>query len=194
MVRDDRRIRWAPKLRTDRLVQLYAGNAAGLLDPELVDEVGWRLWERLADVLRVTEGRVRCTCGTELQVRVHGESEDTQRRCPSCGWSITAREWHASWEHQGLNGNCPYFERYVAEFPKATTPRDRMVLIDGAVHALHLTVKGEVSNFAARNFIEGSRPRIVALLEELALGDGSAIAEGARRRWEEARRTYREGG
>jgi hypothetical protein len=37
-------------------------------------------------------------------------------------------------------------------------------------------------NFAARNFLEGSRPRIVALLEELAHGSGSHFAEVARER------------
>ena len=87
----------------------------------------------------------------------------------------------------------PDFERFVADFPSARTARDRMVLIDGVVHALHMTAKGDVSNFAARNFIKGSRPKIVALLEELALGDGSAIAEDARQRWEQARERYRQG-
>lgn len=187
------RIRWAPKLRTDRLVRLYESNAGGTLDAELVDEVGWRLWERLSDVILVTRGRVRCECGTEFQVQIPGEPNDTPRRCPKCGWTTTTLDWHASWEHRGLNGNCPYFERFVTDFPRATSVRERMILIDGAVHALHMTAKGEVSNFAARNFIEGSRPRIVALLEELALGNGSAVAEGARQRWEEARRRYRAG-
>ncbi|HZU71912.1 MAG TPA: hypothetical protein VE990_04000 [Acidimicrobiales bacterium] len=42
------RIRWAPNLRTDRVVALCEANAAGLLDDALMDEVGWRLWERLA--------------------------------------------------------------------------------------------------------------------------------------------------
>lgn len=98
-----------------------------------------------------------------------------------------------SWEHQDLNGNCPDFERFVAAYPQTGNVRDRMILIDGVVHALHLTAKGDVSNFAARNFIEGSRPKIVALLEELASGDGAAVAEGARQRWEDAHRRYRSG-
>jgi hypothetical protein len=35
-----------------------------------------------------------------------------------------------------------------------------MVLIDETVHALHVTTpKGEPGNFAARNFLEGSRPK-----------------------------------
>jgi hypothetical protein len=186
------KIRWAPKVRTELLVRVYQQNARGLLDGDLVDEVGWRLWERLADVVRVTTGRVRCpVCGADFQVRRKGGRLDELRVCPGCAWSTSAVQWHRSWEHRDLNGNCPDFEAFVSAYPRAKTSRDRMILIDGVVHALHLSAKGEVSNFAARNFIEGSRPKIVALLEELAQGDGSAIAEGARRRWDEARQAYR---
>src|SRR5579871_1501616 len=140
------RIRWAPKLRTDRLVRLYQDNARGLLDAGLVDDVGWRLWERLADVLRVTGGRVACpACGTEFQVRVPGGGPDEARVCPTCGWATTAADWHRSWEHRDLNGNCPDFEAFVDAYPKAVTTRDRMLLIDTVVHALHRTAKGDVS-------------------------------------------------
>jgi len=67
-----------------------------------------------------------------------------------------------------------------------------VVLIDGVVHALHRSTKGPVSNFAVRNFIEASRPKIVALSRS-CLGSGSGIAERARLRWEKARGQYREG-
>lgn len=94
---DDRRLRWAPKLRTDRLIRLYEANAAGLLDPQLVDDVGWRLWGRLADVVLVSKGRVRCPdCRKEFQVRIAGQSNDIPVDCPGCGWSISAKEWTAA--------------------------------------------------------------------------------------------------
>jgi len=187
------RIRWAPRVRTDHLIALYESNASGLLDADLVDEIGWRLWDRLCDVIRVSSGKVRCpVCQSEFQVRVPAESPDTIKTCPACGWRVTAREWHKSWEHQGLNGNCAEFEHFVRSYPAATTSSQRMILIDAAVHALHVSVRDDLpGNFAARNFLEGSRPKIVALLEELADGPGSAIAEGARQRWEDARKRYR---
>jgi hypothetical protein len=192
-VTSEPRIRWAPRLRTDRVVTLYESNASGVLDPDLVDEVGWRLWERLGDVIRVTNGKVRCpVCQAEFQVRVPGEVPDTVKTCPTCGWRVTARTWHKSWEHQGLNGNCEEFDHFVRSYPAATTASQRMILIDAAVHALHVSVRDDLpGNFAARNFLEGSRPKIVALLEELANGPGSAIAEGARQRWEAARKQHR---
>ena len=66
------------------------------------------------------------------------------------------------------------------------------MLIDGVVHALHETVKGEPSNFAARNFLEGSRTSIVALLERLATGPGSTTAAAARERWQAAVTRFRD--
>lgn len=185
-------IRWAPMLRTDRLIRLYESDAAGMLDAELVDDVGWRLWERLADVQRVNRGDLRCpACGTEFHVRDPGVSPERSASCPGCGWTVTVAEYSATCRKRDLHGSCPAYAEFVERFPAAATPAARMMLIDGVVHALHVSTKGEDGNFAARNFIEGSRPKVVALLEELANGPGSTVAAGARQRWEDARRRYR---
>jgi hypothetical protein len=187
------RIRWAPSLPAQRLVRLYEANALGIADDELVDDVGWRLWERLSDVLRVSAGRVRCPgCGTEFQVRGAG-GDDIPVDCPGGDWSVTPRVWHKSWEHRDLNGHCPEFVRFVDGWPGARALRDRMLLIDAVVHALHVSSRDDApGNFAARNFLEGSRPKIVALLDELALGPGSHVAAGARARYAAARESYRD--
>ncbi len=174
-------------------MRLYEANATGLIDDELVDDVGWRIWERLSDVIRVSSGRVRCpVCGTEFEVRARGRSEDDLVQCSGCEWSVTPRAWHKSWEHRNLNGHCPEFQRFADAWPKATSSRDRMLLIDAVVHALHVSSRDDApGNFAARNFLEGSRPKIVALLDELANGPGSNVADGARARWQAAREHYR---
>src|SRR5205807_4926511 len=139
--------------------QLYEANARGLLDDELLDDVGWRLWERLGDVLLVTNGRVRCpSCRAEFQVRGSDNGPDDEVSCPGCDWAVTPRAWHKSWEHRDLNGRCAEFERFVEVWPSARTVRDRMLLIDAAVHALHVSTRADApGNFAARNFLEGSR-------------------------------------
>jgi hypothetical protein len=180
-------------LSSSKLIRLYEANAVGVLDDELVDDVGWRLWERLADVVRVSNGRVRCpVCGTELQVRVSGRQPDDVVRCQGCEWAVTPRKWHESWENRDLNGWCHEFQRFVDRWPSARSVGDRMVMIDTVVHALHVSSREDSpGNFAARNFLEGSRPKVVALLDELALGPGSRVADGARRRWSEAREVYR---
>lgn len=189
----NQRIRWAPPLPAAKLIKLYEANAAGLLDDELLDDVGWRLWERLTDVVRVTDGKVRCpVCSTEFEVRSPGREPDEQVPCSGCTWSVTPRAWHKSWEHRDLNGHCPEFRRFVDLWPRIRPVSDRMLLIDAVVHALHVSSREDLpGNFAARNFLEGSRPKIVALLDELAYGPGSHVAEGAHMRWNSARTRYR---
>ena len=189
---EDLRIRWAPMLPAGKLIRLYEADALGLVDDELLDDVGWRLWDRLSDVVRVTNGRVRCpSCGEDFEVRSPDRSSDDLVRCPGCEWTVTPRVWHKSWEHRDLNGRCPEFEVYVARWPAARSRRDRMLLIDEVVHGLHVASRADApGNFAARNFLEGSRPKIVAVLDELAYGPGSHVAEGARARWDAARQLY----
>lgn len=178
-----------------KLIAAYEANARGLLDDALVDDVGWRLWDRLSDVVRVTAGRVRCpVCTTEFQVRAAGRTDDEVVPCPGCDWSVTPAAWHRTWENRDLNGLCPEFGRFVDAWPTARSIRDRMLLIDSVVHAQHVASRSDrPGNFAARNFLEGSRPKIVALLDELADGPGSQVAEGARERWNAARDHYRSG-
>jgi len=179
-------------LATHKLVRLYEANAVGLADDELLDDVGWRLWERLRDVLLVTSGKVRCPqCGVDFQVRTPDHPLDDPVRCPGCDWQVTPRAWHKSWEHRDLNGRCDEFEHYVNQWPTARTTSQRMLLVDAVVHALHVSSRRDSpGNFAARNFLEGSRPKIVALLDELADGPGSDVAVGARARWQAARDHY----
>lgn len=191
----DLRIRWAPKLQPHKLVRLYQSDAAGRLDEELLDDIGWTIYARLADVLRIHASHVRCpSCGAEFTVRWLGELEETASTCPSCGWETTAGEYHRSFEHRDLVGYTPEFEQFVDAYPAARTPHARMLLIDRVVHAIHqVMVKGGYGNFAARNILEGNRPKIAAVLESLAYGPASTVDVEARARWEETDDRYRAG-
>ncbi len=183
------RIRWAPKLRPDKLIRLYEDNAAGMLDEELLDDVAWTLYFRVRDVVRVSSSRVVCPhCTTEFEVRWRGEDPQTTSTCPTCDWTTTAGTYHRSWEHQDLNGHSDEFAYYLDHFPQARSPQQRMLLIDRLVHALHVAaVEGSVANFAARNFLEGNRPKIAALLDQLAYGSASTVDPAARARWQAPR-------
>ena len=60
-------IRWSPKLRPEKLQRLYETDARGIVDEELIDEVGYTLYSRCDSILTVTEafaGRLKCPgCG-----------------------------------------------------------------------------------------------------------------------------------
>ena len=54
---------WAPRVPRRKIARLYEGEAAGLLDDELCDDVAWSIWERCCDILTVTrahEGEATC--------------------------------------------------------------------------------------------------------------------------------------
>jgi hypothetical protein len=54
-------IRWAPKVRQEQIWRLYQNDARGLIDEELIDEVGWALYSRCQSILWVTDrNRVPC--------------------------------------------------------------------------------------------------------------------------------------
>ena len=194
MLGNQLRIRWAPKLRPDKLVRLYKGDAAGMLDEELLEDVAWTLYFRVRDVVRVSSSRVVCPqCTTEFAVRWGDAAPETTSICPSCGWATTGEEYHRSWEHQDLYGHSEEFTYYLEHFPQARSPQQQMLLIDRLVHALHIAaVEGSAANFAARNFLEGNRPKIAALLDQLALGPSSTADAGAREQWQTARDRYLE--
>ena len=117
-------------------------------------------------MLLASDCRVQCPeWGAVVDVPWIGEPEDRRAQCPTCGWSITAGEYHASFAHRDLNGigAREAFALYVDRFPQLTSYGERMMSIDRLVHAVHTT-----GGLAARNLFEG-RPRdVIATLDALA--------------------------
>ena len=92
------KIRWAPKVRPEEIRQLYERDALGIVDADLIDDVGLALHARCASIVLVNDGMVRCPrCGTVFKVhRTYRErakrepAGDLERvvPCPqpACGW------------------------------------------------------------------------------------------------------------
>ena len=163
---DSPRLRYAPKVPVSWLEQLYRRDALGVRDYEMLEKVGARLYERCRDVLMVSDSRVDCpACGTQMQVPWIGHRADEVSSCPSCGWSVTAGVFHASFEHQDLLGMNALadFIAFVTQYPRAQGYRERMLLVDRLLHAVHVG-----GNPAVRNLVEG-RPRdVLDRLDHLA--------------------------
>jgi ribosomal protein L37AE/L43A len=156
---------YAPRVPVGWIVRLYRSGALGLRDNELVEKVGWRIDARCADVLMVTDSRVRCPiCQTQFDVPWIRQPGDRVSTCSTCGWTITAAAFHASVRHQDLLGHArTTFTAFVTRFPAARSYEERIRLIDRVVHAVHGT--GGVS---ARNLLEGRPRQVLAMLDALA--------------------------
>ncbi len=161
-----RRVRWAPKLPVALIVRLYCADAERRRDDDLVDDVGWRLFSRCQDVLLVTDSKICCPeCGTTFDVPWIGEPPERTSPCPKCSWSITAGEYHATFEHRDLNGAGARqaFADYLERYPRLSTYPDKMLAIDRLIHAVHTT-----GGVAARNLFEGRARDVLATLDALA--------------------------
>ena len=100
-----------------------------------------------------------------MQVPWIGHSAAEVSSCPGCGWSVTAGEFHASFEHQdllGMNARGAFMD-FVDAYPRARTYSERMLLIDRLVHAVH-----EGGNPAVRNLVEGNPRDVLDRLDRLA--------------------------
>jgi len=162
----NRAVRWAPKLSVAKIARLYRADAEMRLDDELVDDVGWRLFERCQDVLLVTDSKVMCPdCGTTFDVPWIGQPAERTSICPKCDWSITSKDYHETFEHRDLHGAGAReaFAEYVLRFPRLRTYAEKMMAIDRLVHAVHKT-----GGIAARNLFEGRARVVLATLDTMA--------------------------
>jgi hypothetical protein len=156
------------------IVRLYRSDAEGREDTHLLDDVGWRLLVRCRDVLLVSDGQVQCPrCSTVFDAPWIGRPSDHRSECPACGWSITAGEYHAGFEHQDLNGvgARAAFEEFIARFPGLKSYAEKMLAIDRLINAVHTT-----GGVAARNLFEGRARKLLATLDAMSRSRQTGLA------------------
>ena len=173
---DAGQIRWARRVPPHKIRRLYLLDAKGIVDEELIDEVGYAMYARCESIRTVTEahaGRAKCpSCGEIVR---HHWKKDEPLDC-ECGWSVTWGEYLKSYQGKQLHGGAafPAFVEFHEHWPDARAPRDKLLLIDKLIHALHVNMPRPEILFArpaAVNLIEGKMREISALLDELAYAD-----------------------
>jgi hypothetical protein len=180
-------IRWSPRLPKHKLRRLYELDALGIADEELLEEVGWGLYMRCRDILAIQRAlhdrEVRCARCDARQAASYiprlTKDVDEVLRCPVCGWELTWKEFWQSFRHHQLNpgGAVAAFERFVQDWEHARSPQGKMLAIDRAIHAFHYSLQDQPDRpgrAAAVNLIAGRLTDVVAFLDSLAYGAGSA--------------------
>jgi hypothetical protein len=196
------RPRWAPRVPQQQIRRLYESEARGILDAELIDDVGLTLFLRCRSMQTVSDvmlrGLVPCPlCGAVLRRPPHMRDVPAEMLSCACGWQLPWGEYHATFRHQELIGADanPFVAEYVRAWPAARTPRAKLLLIDRLIHCWHweeLAAEHGVGRPTGVNFIEGGRAAVLALLDGLARGDQAAPELQARHaawraRWDEVR-------
>ena len=169
---------WAPRVKPFLIRRLYEGDAQGLLDPDLLDEVGWALYSRCDSFLLAAEanrGRLRCPV---CQAPVLREAQPKEKlHCTACGWECTFQAYLKTFKNQQLDGGpevAALFREYTQKFPKGEDPAAKMLLIDGLIHGFHHFLRsGRTRRPVGINLISGHLEFVVDFLDHLSVGPGS---------------------
>jgi hypothetical protein len=185
-------IEWGKRVPKWKLRRLYESDALGMLDEELLNDVGYLLLERCRDILKVEsaqQGHVHCArCDRHGQTtlitcpQTKGDPRDVVLTCPVCGWQITWGDYHLSFKRKQLNpgGATDTFAAFVQNFPQAHTLQAKMIAIDRLIHEFHYSYQS-MPDLPTRpvgvNLIEGHLEDVIAFLNELTFGDDSSWKE-----------------
>lgn len=166
-------------------MRLYAAEAAGTPDETLVDDIGYTLYTRCklaAEIWDIMErGAIRClACGAEPDVahmldarhRKYLDWSQEPIAC-TCGKRYTYRGYRQAYRTNNMprGAASDVFDAFVASWEGVAKRgyREKMLLVDGLVHAAHVSLLGGTQGRpVAINLIEGNKAQILALLSQLA--------------------------
>ena len=169
----DPAFRWARRVQPELIRRLYASDAKGVQDEELVNEAGYALYARCESIRIATEAHAgRPTCRRCRAQMAHRWVKHEPMTCAGCGWTTTWAEYHKSFQRRQLHGGKAYpdFLAFLERWPNARAYRDKLLAIDRLVHALHIDAKLRSFRPAAVNVIECNMREALQLLHELAYG------------------------
>lgn len=170
-MKNGNKIRWAPKIRLELLGRLYAGSAEGLMDEDLLDDVGIRLYLRCESIVMISRKELFCpSCGRKISFSTDS-GQAGQAECTACGYACTLEQFRKSFQHrdlwQGNAGTC--FLKYYQEYSGHKTAGQKIIAIDTLIHSFHIDAKRNLPNrAAANNLIEGSLEDVVDFLDKLS--------------------------
>lgn len=164
--------RWCPKVSRQALKRLYASDACGLLDTDLLDDIGYSLYVRCVQGKEtyeyITSGKLRCHHCGELLPWANG------LMVCSCGQQYLFRDYMRSFRSNNMPSGAAsqLFGRFIDEWPAAQTPAEKMRLVDWLVHEFHIDLlTGVKGRCVGINLIEGTKAQIQQLILDLAYGD-----------------------
>lgn len=166
--------RWSPRIGRDKVRLFYEAAGQGLLDEEVIDDVGSAFHRRCRSILTVTEAHVGGTlpcpsCGHAI---LRKGSRDEVLDCEQCSWSLPWQDYFRSYQGRQLFGGnaLEVFRDFMRRWPETETRADKVLLIDELIHQCHYDARLGPTRLVAVNLIEGKLTQLQAFLDELAEG------------------------
>ena len=165
------RIKWAAKLQPAILRKFYEMSKSGIIDDDLIDNVGQKLYLRCEAILMATRGEFFCPeCGIKITVDKTVDKYQ-EAKCNNCDFTYTADEFYESYRHRELWQDAAYihFGKYYDEYPKCKTSNEKIIMIDTLIHSFYYEAEtGTINRANGNHLIEGSLDQVVKLLHELS--------------------------
>jgi ribosomal protein L37AE/L43A len=196
------RHRWASRVDPRKIRRLYRSDAEGMLDEDLLDDVGYGIYVRCQALLEVAaawRGRVKCwQCGNAIHRRqgkmvgytghgptlIGGQGEVLQ--CDRCGWQITWAAYRKSIPGENLDatGLEDMLQSFVERWPTVRSPHARLLLIDALIHEFHCWDGNTIGSPVGATLIRATSEGVLALLDDLAFGPASTRGlQQTQQRW-----------
>ena len=178
-INDNGCVVWSDRVPQAMLRRLYENDASGLTDESLLDRAGTMLYARCADILYIRDfldGEYRCPRCELQDGRSPEMAGEDMCACPVCGFSLPKPALRESFHKRQLNpgGAVPAFEKYVADWRRASTAQQKMLAIDAVIHSFHYSLKAMPdlpTRAAGVNLIEGKLGDVVEFLDALSAND-----------------------
>lgn len=166
--------KWSKKVALKDINKLYQGEAKGLIDEELLEDVGLTFYIRCKQAIEVRElidnGQMMCLqCGAVLPKKDYKEVVNCD-----CGYSYTFREYRRSCTSANMPGGraTEIFEYFTQKWPHSKETVQKMMLIDWLIHQCHITImSGAKGRSVCVNLLEGTQKQIYDLINKLAYGE-----------------------
>jgi hypothetical protein len=172
------KVQWSRRVPPYKVHLLYENDAKGILDEDLLNDVGYGIYACCQDLLErgdASRGRVKCRNCNNLIIRplINGQFANLNViRCSLCGWEVACKDYHQSCLRK--RPAPPYepeeiFKQYAEQWPLASSPREKLLLIDRLIHEWHIhyiTVGWPLGT----SVIQATARQMVDLLERLGYG------------------------
>jgi len=165
---------WAPAVSRAKLRRLYENDAKGLVDSDLLDEVGYSIYARCLqgkeERALMEQHKIKCHhCG---KILTHNYDVVTCK----CGYQYTYKEYRKSLRTHSMPTGAAQqlFSDFIDKWSTAKEDATKMRLIDNLIHEFHFNIgsgaKGRPVGF---NLIQGTNRQVIDLILHLAYGDSS---------------------
>jgi hypothetical protein len=169
---------WSPAVPREKIKRLYDSDARGIVNSELLDEVGFSIYARCLqaqeEIKIMDMGKIKChNCGYLLNY-----SHDLIT-C-SCGYQYMYKDYRRSFRANNMptGGAAHIFNKFIAEWPKMNCDAEKMRLIDWLIHEFHINLlSGSKGRFVGINLIQGTKSQIKELILNLAYGNGGLVSK-----------------